>query len=189
MAKKKAVQKKGAKKAATKVVQKATRKAQTRATRKPAPRRAAAKPGAKRAAAKPTTPKLHIHSVVHQVGDLERASSGYAQLLADVGRRIEQGGGRHYFDLGDAVLSILDVSQGGVQPQPGGSDLYLSVPSLDPYHERASQLGWLSNEEVHGSPAAEMAMRPWGERSFYIEDPWGNGICFVEAGTEFTGKQ
>jgi len=74
-------------------------------------------------------------------------------------------------------------------PQTNGSDLYLSVPSLEPYHARATSLGWLSNEDVHGSLASEITVRPWGERSFYVEDPWGNGICFVEAGTEHTGKE
>ncbi|MGH2609439.1 MAG: VOC family protein [Tepidiformaceae bacterium] len=33
-----------------------------------------------------------------------------------------------------------------------------------------------------------IASRPWGERSFYCQDPAGNPICFVDAGTEFTGS-
>jgi len=28
--------------------------------------------------------------------------------------------------------------------------------------------------------------RPWGERSFYVVDPWGNDLCFVEEGTLYT---
>jgi hypothetical protein len=28
--------------------------------------------------------------------------------------------------------------------------------------------------------------RPWGERSFYIVDPWGNDLCFCENGTLYT---
>lgn len=28
---------------------------------------------------------------------------------------------------------------------------------------------------------------PWGERSFYVEDPWKNPLCFVEEGTVYTG--
>ena len=31
-------------------------------------------------------------------------------------------------------------------------------------------------------------MRPWGERSFYAEDPWGNPPCFVEERTVYTGS-
>jgi uncharacterized glyoxalase superfamily protein PhnB len=30
--------------------------------------------------------------------------------------------------------------------------------------------------------------RPWGERSFYARDPFGNPICFVDEKTVFTGK-
>jgi len=29
--------------------------------------------------------------------------------------------------------------------------------------------------------------QPWGERSFYCTDPFGNKLCFVEEGTTFTG--
>jgi len=153
------------------------------ALRRP-PRKLAAR-AAKTAA---PAPALRIHCVVHEVASLDQASAGYAQLLGAPGRRIEQGGGRHFFDLGDAVLSLLDVSQGGMTPRTSGSDLYLSVPSLELYYDRAKALGWLSKADIHGQPANQIVERPWRERSFYVEDPWGNGICFVEAGTEFTGK-
>jgi hypothetical protein len=39
---------------------------------------------------------------------------------------------------------------------------------------------------VHGEPAGEVKKRPWGERSFYVTDPWGNELCFVEDGTLYT---
>ena len=38
----------------------------------------------------------------------------------------------------------------------------------------------------HGS-MGEIAERPWGERSFYATDPFGNKICFVDRATMFTG--
>jgi uncharacterized glyoxalase superfamily protein PhnB len=31
--------------------------------------------------------------------------------------------------------------------------------------------------------------RPWGEKSFYARDPFGNPICFVDEKTVFTGKE
>jgi hypothetical protein len=46
----------------------------------------------------------------------------------------------------------------------------------------------LSKEKVHGESAAKILVRPWGEKSFYAEDPWGNGLCFVDEKTLFTGK-
>jgi hypothetical protein len=33
-----------------------------------------------------------------------------------------------------------------------------------------------------------VAERPWGERSFYMRDPAGNPLCFVDASTLFTGR-
>jgi hypothetical protein len=54
-------------------------------------------------------------------------------------------------------------------------------------HARAKSLNALSKELVHGMPGGDVVMRPWGERSFYVEDPWANPLCFVEAGTTYPG--
>ncbi|MEV0398474.1 VOC family protein [Actinoallomurus sp. NPDC050550] len=40
---------------------------------------------------------------------------------------------------------------------------------------------------VHDAPVGAIAVRPWGERSFYAQDPWGNPLCFVEEGTVYPG--
>jgi hypothetical protein len=34
---------------------------------------------------------------------------------------------------------------------------------------------------------ARIEVRPWGERSVYGADPFGNPICLVDAATVFTG--
>jgi hypothetical protein len=39
---------------------------------------------------------------------------------------------------------------------------------------------------VHGEPAGDVVTRPWGERSFYVVDPWGNDTCFCADGTLYT---
>jgi hypothetical protein len=49
-------------------------------------------------------------------------------------------------------------------------------------------LNCLSRDDVHGEAAGKIVKRPWGELSFYVEDPWGNGLCFVDEQTLFTGK-
>jgi hypothetical protein len=36
-------------------------------------------------------------------------------------------------------------------------------------------------------PLGEIAERPWGERSFYASDPFGNPLCFVSRESVFTG--
>jgi uncharacterized glyoxalase superfamily protein PhnB len=36
---------------------------------------------------------------------------------------------------------------------------------------------------------SEIEIRPWGERSFYARDPFGNPLCFVDETTLFTGEE
>ncbi|MGH9821626.1 MAG: hypothetical protein ACRD43_15810, partial [Pyrinomonadaceae bacterium] len=59
---------------------------------------------------------------------------------------------------------------------------------LEAVFGRARDLGCLESIEVHGAPAGEIVARPWGERCFYARDPFGNGLCFVDAKTLFTGN-
>jgi hypothetical protein len=58
---------------------------------------------------------------------------------------------------------------------------------LEAVYERAKALQCLSSEEVHDAPGGGIVVRPWGERSFYTEDPWKNPLCFVEEGTVYAG--
>jgi hypothetical protein len=37
-------------------------------------------------------------------------------------------------------------------------------------------------------PLGKIAQRPWGERSFYAADPFGNPLCFVARDSVFTGR-
>ena len=130
-------------------------------------------------------PKLFRIAV--QVADLDKASAFYAQLLDDPGRRIPRGS-RHYFDCGPVILALVDVAQGAHQePKPIPDYVYFAVGNLDQVHERAKQMNCLAKDDVHGEDAGEIVKRPWGERSFYAEDPWGNGLCFVDETTLFTG--
>ena len=43
------------------------------------------------------------------------------------------------------------------------------------------------SKETTIGPMGEIARRPWGEVSFYVEDPFGNKLCFVDRATVFTG--
>ena len=42
-------------------------------------------------------------------------------------------------------------------------------------------------EGRRGVPMGKIVRRPWGERSFYAQDAWGNPLCFVERGTVYPG--
>jgi hypothetical protein len=81
---------------------------------------------------------------------------------------------------------VLDVSSQG-QPHPAAKALYFTVKDLEAAFNRAKALSSLSREEVHDAPGGGIVVRPWGERSFYAKDPWGNPLCFVEEGTVYTG--
>lgn len=119
-----------------------------------------------------------------EVGDLASAISFYAKLLAVEGRK--QAGARCYFDCGPVTLQVLDVSSAH-PPHPAAKALYFTVNDLEGAFERARALKCLSREEVHDAPGGGIVVRPWGERSFYVEDPWKNPLCFVEEGTVYTG--
>ena len=128
-----------------------------------------------------------LFRVILQVSDLDKAAEFYAKLLDDAGRRIPRAS-RHYFDCGPVILALVDVTAGGEEAKPLPDYIYFAVSDLENFHARARDLGCLSTEDVHGASAGEMVKRPWGERSFYVEDPWGNGLCFVDDKTLFTGK-
>ena len=131
--------------------------------------------------------KPALFRIILQVSDLDKAAQFYASLLADEGRRIPRAS-RHYFDCGPVILALVDVTAGGEAAKPLPDHIYFAVNNLEDVHARASELGCLSTDGVHGASAGEIVKRPWGELSFYVEDPWGNGLCFVDETTLFTGK-
>lgn len=128
-----------------------------------------------------------LYRVVLQVSDLDKSAEFYSRLLGTEGRRI-RGGFRHYFDCGDVILALVDPSADDEEARPNPDNIYFSVSDLETMHARASELGCLSTENVHDDPAGEIVRRPWGERSFYAFDPFGNPICFVDESTVFTGR-
>lgn len=116
-----------------------------------------------------------------EVGDLAAAQNFYETLFCVEGRG--QAGRRFYINPGTIALQVVAPPS----PQPAPKALYFTVTDLDAIHARASSLNALSNEDVHGEPGGVISVKPWGERSFYANDPWGNQLCFVEAGTVYAG--
>ena len=126
-----------------------------------------------------TTPSLFRINI--EVGDIERAAAFYGELLGAEGR--VQPGMRCYFAAGPVTLQVVQVSP----PHRAAKALYFAVGDLDAVHARAASLGCLSPDIVHGTAGGEAVVRPWGERSFYADDPWGNPLCFVDEGTIYRG--
>ena len=127
-----------------------------------------------------------IFRVTIQVSDLEAAVAFYSKLLGVKGRRIH--GARSYFDCGAVILAVLDPSGGRSRAKPTPDYVYFSVKDLGKVHARARRLRCLSAEDVHGESGGDIVARPWGERSFYAQDPFGNLLCFVDAKTVFRGR-
>jgi catechol 2,3-dioxygenase-like lactoylglutathione lyase family enzyme len=135
------------------------------------------------------TSSIRLFRVIVPVTDIERAAAFYAVLFGQPGFRIS--GGRHYFDCGGVILAVYDASadgdaEGEVRSNP--QHIYFAVPDLEAVFARAESLGGLDEEIGDGGlPMGAIARRPWGERSFYMYDPAGNPLCFVDEQSVFRG--
>lgn len=128
-----------------------------------------------------------LFRIILQVPDLDQAEQFYGELFGDRGRRIPRAS-RHYIDCGPVILALVDVRADGETPTPLPDNIYFAVSNLEAVHTRAKALNCLSSADVHGESAGDIVVRPWGERSFYVTDPWHNKLCFVDETTLFTGK-
>jgi predicted enzyme related to lactoylglutathione lyase len=117
--------------------------------------------------------------VIVPVPDIEAAATFYSNVLGVPGRRISPG--RHYFGCGGTILACFDPRSDGDpwDAQPNPDHLYFAVSDLETYLARVqAQAGSVVGREIE--------TQPWGERSFYCSDPFGNKLCFVDDRTLFT---
>lgn len=128
-----------------------------------------------------------LFRVVLHVNDLDSAVAFYTRLLQVTGLRVSPG--RHYLDCGGVILALFDPArEEGFAARAAADHVYVAVEDLSAVFERARELGCLSRETVHGGSGGAVVVRPWGERSFYVVDPFGNPLCFVDERTVFTGR-
>lgn len=128
-----------------------------------------------------------LFRIILQVSDLDKAEEFYGKLLGDRGRRIPYAS-RHYIDCGPVIVALVDPAIDGETAKPLPDYIYFSVDDINEIHARAKELDCLAKDNVHGAASGEIVKRPWGELSFYAYDPWGNGLCFVDKTTLFTGR-
>src|SRR5439155_21391599 len=101
-----------------------------------------------------------------EVGDLDKAIHFYSTLLGVEGRK--QPGARVYYECGRVTLQVVDVSSVG-KPHIAAKALYFTVKDLESLFERATPLGRLSRESGHDALRGGIVVRPWRERSVYVE--------------------
>ena len=131
---------------------------------------------------------MRLYRVILPVDEIEPAARFYAELLGQAGMRVS--GGRHYFRCGDVTLALYSPKGDGDTrtPRPNFDHVYFAVDDLEDVYRRAQTLGGLAPDTGDGNlPMGQIATRPWGERSFYLQDPFGNPLCFVDVRTLFTG--
>ena len=123
---------------------------------------------------------VRLFRVIVPVTDIERAAEFYTVLLQSAGRRVSPG--RHYFDCGGVILACFDprADTDAFDLPPNPDHIYFAVGDLEAAFERATAAGC--------SELGPIAKQPWGERSFYAKDPFGNRLCFVDDTTLFTGE-
>jgi catechol 2,3-dioxygenase-like lactoylglutathione lyase family enzyme len=130
-----------------------------------------------------------VFRVILPVDGIDRAAAFYGGVLGQPGRRVSPG--RHYFDCEGVILACFDpVADGdGHAARPLPEPVYLAVDDLEGALERVTAGGaTFSAVGVPGVGAlGAIATRPWGERSFYATDPFGNPLCFVSRESVFTG--
>jgi hypothetical protein len=139
-----------------------------------------------RPAQKTATPQL-FRVVIH-VWNLEEAENFYSTLLNIKGKRVSPG--RHYYQLDGITLALYDaVKEAHFRKGPIPEHLYFAVDNIEEVYERAKKLDCLSTEMIGDDKAGEIVIRPWGERSFYAQDFYNNGLCFVDRASLNTGNE
>lgn len=130
-----------------------------------------------------------VFRVLVGAADLELSRRFYETLLGVRARRVADD--RVYLDGGSVILAVINQpSDLGRSRDPPSEPICFATDDLEAVHRRARRMGCLSSGLLHGdvsSPMGEIVVRPWGERSFYVRDPSGNPLCFVDSRTRFTG--
>lgn len=128
------------------------------------------------------TDTVSLFRVVLPVSDIDSAARFYSIILDRPGERVSPG--RHYFNFSGTVLALFDPRADGdsFDPRPNQEPIYLAVSGLKSYLKRGRLTGYVPLD-------VEIEERPWGETSFYITDPFGNRVCFVDRRTVFTGQR
>ena len=120
-----------------------------------------------------------LFRVILPVSNVDLAAEYYGAVLQQPGARVSPG--RHYFACGGVILACFDPRADGDpwDALPNPDHAYFAVSDLEAWYERVAA-------RVDGTVLKGIERYPWGERSFYCIDPFGNKLCFVDDQTLFT---
>lgn len=127
---------------------------------------------------------MNLYRIIIPVPDIEKAEQFYTFLLDQAGQRISPG--RHYYDLGGTILACYDPEADGDETGQRwtfheNQYTYIAVADIDSLFKKVRQ----NSAATLLSEAVELM--PWGERLFYLQDPFGTPLCFVDESTVFKG--
>lgn len=123
---------------------------------------------------------MKLYRVIVPVKSIEKATEFYSRILNMEGTRVSSG--RHYFNCGGTILACYDPVADGddLEPKPNPDHIYISVADIEKIFNLIKDLdASLIQDSIKN--------QPWGEKTFYIKDPFGNPICFVDEKTVFMG--
>jgi len=122
---------------------------------------------------------MRLFRVIVPVSDIDAAARFYEELLGQSGTRVSSG--RHYIDCEGTILALFspreDTDPWDARPNP--EPIYFAVDDLEAVQQRAMEMDARIDDPIE--------VQPWGERSFYLRDPYGNRLCMVARDTLFTG--
>jgi len=127
---------------------------------------------------------VKLYRVILPAGDLGRSVDYFSRVLDTPGERVS--GERHYFDCGGVILACV-VPESAEGAHPNSDHVYFAVSDLEATFSRAGEAAAEGLGAIAEGEMGDIAERPWGERSFYAHDPFGNPVCFVDERTLFTG--
>jgi catechol 2,3-dioxygenase-like lactoylglutathione lyase family enzyme len=117
----------------------------------------------------------NLFRVILPVADMRRADAFWSRMLGLAIDPVVPT--RHYLRTAGAILALVHPAEHGRAHRPLPDWTYFRVPDLDAAWERARELGCPPSKHDEGEG---IAVRAWGDRSFYTYDPFGNPLCFVD---------
>lgn len=125
---------------------------------------------------------MKLFRVIIPTEHLQNSILFYTDLFETTGRQVSDG--RYYIQTENVILAIYSPIDDG--------------DTLDnKWHFHNKQIYYFSTDDVEAihqkclnicptNTVTDIQKKPWGELSFYCQDPNGVNLCFVKTSTEYT---